>query len=444
MVRKRPSGRPAGGFGETRRAYLAAVGTACTFGLAGCVGGDDDDVAEEEDPIRIGVAIPETDGRTSEGEMLLDGYELAVEHINAGSGPITEAPWGDIEPGGLLGEELELVVEDTGGSENGAVQAVGSLVEADVAMITGGTSREEGLGVQSAAAEEQHVYMGGFVPTNDVGGQACSRYGFHEMYNPQIAAESLANLLADQLGADRAIDFTQLYSDTTFGDEFSRTFQNRLQAIGPEWFGPVRNSTRTGRRSYTGPLEEILAGGPDLVILNHYGLDAVNAIRDFADLASEDVTLVVPIMGPEIASGAGSALDGVYGTVHWLSGLPGAFSSAFENAWDDQRSTGYPSQFAHLAYVQLCQWAAAVERAGTTDADAVIDELEGHEYDIGTGTHRMRACDHQAMRYAPVVRGRPPQQQSPGTWYEIVASIPDGATDPPYECTGMPAAVCDL
>lgn len=429
---------------RTRRAVLSSIGVAGTVGLAGCIGDGDDDGEAEDEPLRVGVSIPESDGNTDEGEMLRDGYELAVEHLNAGDGAIADGPWDALGTGGILGRDLELVVEDTGGTESGAADSAESLLEEDIAMLTGGASREEGLALQEAANDEGRIYMGGFVPTNAVGGEACSRYGFHEQYNPQIAVESLVDTLADRLGHDATVDFTQLYPETTYGEEFSDLFRSRLDEVGTEWFGPSRHSTRTGRRSFDGPIQDILDGGPDLVVLNYYGLDGANVIRDFADLADDDVTVVVPIIGPEIAAGAGDALAGVYGTVHWLPGLPGAFSAAFEEAWDDDRSTAAPSQFAHLGYVQLCQWAAAVERAGTTDEDDVIAELEGQEYDVGTGTHLLRACDHQAMRYAPVVQGTSDAGGSPGSNYELVTSIDDGATEPPYPCNGSPAFACDI
>lgn len=449
MVNQVPSGRSRRTV-STRRAVLASIGAASTVGLAGCIGGGDGDGGDGNggggngDTVEVGVVVPESNGREQEGAMLRDGYELAAEHVNAGTGPVTEDVWPNLGDGGLLGSDVEVIVEDSGGSGDGAGQAAQTLVDEGVAMLTGGASRAEGLAIQEVAANEEVVYMGGFVPTNAVGGESCSRFAFHEMYNPQIAVESLARTLADELGADSSVDFTQLYPDTPFGEEFSRAFKERLETVGPEWFGPVRDSTRTGRRSFEGPLQDILDGGPDLVILNYYGLDGVNAIRDFDSIAGDDVALAVPIIGPEMASEAGTALEGVYGTAHWLQGLPGGFSASFEESWDGSRSTEYPSQFAHLAYVQLGQYADAVAAAGGTDASGVIGELEGREYDVGTGTQLLRSCDHQSMRYAPVVRGKSQSRQSPGSYYEIVASLADGASDPPYPCEGRPAFACDL
>jgi ABC-type branched-subunit amino acid transport system substrate-binding protein len=422
------------------------MGASGTFLLAGCVGDGDETSDNGDETIRIGVSIPQSgnDSRTVEGERLRDGYELAVQNINNGSGAITAEAWSDISgSGGILDRDVELVFEDTGGTESGASDAASTLASDGVDMLTGGAEHAEGVAHQSVAADEELIYMGGFVPSNAVGGESCTQYAFNEMFNPAIATNSLASVLADELGQDEIVNFMQLYLDNEFGDSFSRQFESSLEDVGPEWSMIRRDSASTGRRSYQDAINGVLETGPDMVVLNFYGRDGVNALRDFEELAGEDVTIVVPIIGPQMAEGAGSALEDVYGTTHWLSGLSG-FSDSFEAAWDSDRSTENPSQMAHLAYVQVCQWAAAVERAGATDAGGVISELEGREYDLGLGAEFIRQCDHQAMRYAPVVRGFSDSQQSPGSYYELAASIPDAAGNPPYSCNGSPAWNCDL
>lgn len=429
---------------STRRAVLASLGTASALSLAGCVGGSGDDGEDELDEggILVGVSVPDDDGRTREAQRLRDGYELAVEHLNSATGAITQAPWDNLSAGSdVLGGEIELVVEDTGGTGTGARTSAQTLVEAGVDVLTGGVSREEGLAIQDVATEEEVVYMGGFVPTDEVGGEQCSRYAFHEMYNVEIAVESLARQLVDEIGPGSSATFAQLYPETAVGEAFSRAFESRLGAEG--WFQPRRVGTPEGR-SYEGEIRTELDAGRDLLVLNYYGLDGLTALRDFESAVDpdDDVVVAVPILGPRMTESGGSALEDVFGTVHWLPGLGGSFSNAFEDSWDG--STDAPTQFAHLAYVQLCQYVAAAVRAGSLDSADVIDELEGYEYDTGTGRHRLRECDHQAMRYAPVVQGRNEVLQQSGRYYELVASVEDGADNPPYGCDGGPAWSCSL
>ena len=440
----------------TRRQLLATAGATGTLALAGCVGNGDDDGEDDEqsgdDRIRIGVSLPESGSRSEEGTRLLDGYELAVEHLNDGTGAITSPPWEDIsDDGGLLGQTVEIVVEDTGGTGSGATEAATQLLQEDIDMLTGGVSGVEGAAHQEVLADsdEPVMYMGGFTPTDDVGGQLCHPYAFNEMYNATIAARSLGSVLGDELGTDRAVDFVQLALDDEFGQEFSQAMSNELSNVGREWFELTTTSVGAGV-NYEGDLADLLGRRPDLIVLNVYGIDGERALRNLetvleedADLEREDITVATPIISPEMAENAGTALEDVYGTVHWLPGLGSDFSDALEESWDGERTTDEPSQFAHLAYVQVAQYAAAVERAGSTDPDDVAAELNGQTYTVGMGEQELREADGQAMRYAPVVRGRDVQAQAPGSYYELVASVPDAVENPPYAVEESPAAVCD-
>jgi hypothetical protein len=69
--------------------------------------------------------------------------------------------------------------------------------------------------------------------------------------------------------------------------------------------------------------------------------------------------------------------------------------------------------------------------------------LEGHEYDnIGMGPETMRACDHQAHRAVPVVKGLSEEDQQQGQFFEIVNLTSRDQIG--YACDEGPAAECDL
>jgi ABC-type branched-subunit amino acid transport system substrate-binding protein len=449
MIRDTGAQRP------TRRDVLATLGASGAFALSGCLGGDDDGdegggttPTPDGDTIRIGVSIPEGGLWSNEGEQLLAGYRLAQQHINEGTGAVTAGPWDALGDGGVLGNELELVVEDTRSRADGAREAAETLAADGVDMLTGGASAAEGVAHQAVADERELVYMGGFTPTGAVGGTSCSRYGFNEIFNPPMVAEAIAPVLAAEVGADADVNFAQLYPDTDVGAELSRTFRSRLEAIGDGWFHQYRDSTREGIQNFTTPVEELLARGPDLVVLNYYGFEADRTIRELLsqleaseEHSPDEVDIVVPILNWVFARTAGSALDGVYGAVHWDSRLEDSFSSRLVDTWSDTESDNeVPPPAAHLAYVQLCQYGAAAERAGSLEPSAVVPELEGYQYDVGHGQETLRECDHQAIRSVPVVRGLPADQQSGGAYYELLDTWDGDA----YSCDEPPAANCAM
>jgi len=456
------AGRP-----RTRREALGAVGAAGALVLAGCTGGGDDGSGDDggtttpdgEGAVRIGLSVAESGARNNEGEQMLAGYRVAAQHINEGTGGVTVEPFAEVgSEAGLLGRDVELVVEDSASTADGARRSAETLVDTEgVVMFTGGTSAVEGVSHQAVAAEAETLYMGGFTPSGTVSGESCTRYAFNEMYNARMAADSLAPIVGREMGTDSEVNFAQLYPGNDFGEEFSAEIRDRFTSIGEGWFHQVRESTREGERSYGTAIEDVLDTQPDLMILNYYGLDAANALRDFEEVADPDVGVVVPVFNRQFARTAGSALEGVIGTVHWppespdeegwAANISHPFRDSFLANWNDPAGElDVPSPVSHLAYVQLCQYAAAVERAGTFDEDPVIAELEGHTYAYGMGEQTLRACDHQAMRTVPVVIGLPESEHQPGNFYrlsELQGSLGLGGSEP-YTCDQSPAAFCGL
>lgn len=439
----------------SRRAVLGAVGTAGAVSVAGCgvLSGDSDEESERETV--IGIGLPD-DGRwENEGKLLEAGYLLATQHINEGAGPVVgdgeyEPPLGELD-GGLLGETVELEVRNTASTEERARQSASELAGEGVIALAGGASPAEGLGMQGVASEEETIYMGGFTPTTEMGGGACSRYGFNGVQNSRLAADALGTVVPEQL-PDEQSTFAQVYPESEFGEELLEAAEDGLSSDSR-----LRENrsfaTQVGAGSYTETLERVLETRVSVIVLNFTGLNGAIALQDLADLAAKreesNIQAIVPMMTRELLRNAGDSLviDGnpVIGTVPWTHTLDDPFTNRFLESWQDADLSidlsvpEMPSALSHLAYVQLYQYAAAVERAGSTDPGAVIDELEGQQYNVGPGSAELRACDHQAIQPVPVVRGLPEIQQDPGEYTELVE-----VADVSYSCDESPASDCEL
>jgi ABC-type branched-subunit amino acid transport system substrate-binding protein len=293
--------------------------------------------------------------------------------------------------------------------------------------------------------------MGGFTPTNEMGGEACSQYGFNPVQNSRLAADALGSVIPAQI-PEQQRTFGQVYPNNDFGEELLETVEGRLS--GNTDFRENRSfGTQVGAGSYAETLKNVLDTQVSVVVLNYTGLNGAIALQDLADLAAareeSNIQAIVPIMTRELLRNAGDALviDGnpVLGTVPWSHNLDDPFTNRFLDSWEqadistDLSVSEVPSALTHLAYVQLYQYAAAVERAGSTDPSAVSSALEGQEYNVGPGPAEMRACDHQAIQPVPVVRGLPEIQQSPGNYTELVE-----VADVSYGCDEGPAQNCSL
>jgi ABC-type branched-subunit amino acid transport system substrate-binding protein len=230
----------------------------------------------------------------------------------------------------------------------------------------------------------------------------------------------------------------------TGGETLREDTDTVLGGLG--WSPVWEYAAQAGTSDYSQYAADIESVDFDVIVLVLRGLDAVNALRAFREEFPE-TDIVLPLASLEIAQTAGEAIDGVIGTAAWSPAISSPLSDAFREAFREEYSstTGSsksapPSGPAHIAYTQTLQYASAVERAGTFDPRAVIGELEGHEYDAGLGPQTLRACDHQAMRRVPVVKGKPEVQHSYGTYYGLVGE----PADVQYACDSGPAANCSL
>ena len=116
--------------------------------------------------------------------------------------------------------------------------------------------------------------------------------------------------------------------------------------------------------------------------------------------------IVVPLFSRLMARGAGENIKGILGSTNWHWSLQDEGTKAFVQSFGTKY--GFPpSQAAHTCYVQTLLYADAVARAGSFNPCAVVEALEGFEFDgLGNGPTLYRAEDHQCFKDVLVVRGK--------------------------------------
>jgi ABC-type branched-subunit amino acid transport system substrate-binding protein len=446
-----------GRMGRTRREVLAAAGAAGVVGLAGCSGDGDGPGATptatpqpayanmpvEGDTVTIGVSVPETGVYSGEGAQLRVGYELAAMNINQDRGYSDEGIFPALAGSpGVRGKEIEIVTGNTGSDTEQARESAQTLIDTEGAvMLAGGASSDEAIAHQGLANDRGVIHMVGFAPGNSIGGENCAVTGFQEMFNAAMAANALKQALIDEHGFEAT--FAQVRPRSDVGESFATSIAAEMAGEG--WQELATETTRVGTQDFREQIQSAAEESPDVLVLNYYGLDGAHALTQADELVGGDVDIVVPLYNRPMARNAGGAMEDVLGTIHWESAILQENSRKFTNAWrsayaSDDRRAQEPSGLAHLAYSQLFQWAAAVERAGSFRPPDVAAELSGHTYDLGMGEETMRECDHQAQRPIPIVTGLAEDQQYWGRYYEFQEIL----TGVGYGCDEDPAADCEL
>ncbi len=389
----------------------------------------------------FGFNVPTTGPYSSEGEDELRGYEMAVKHLNEGGGWV-DTQFDDLSGDGVLGYEIDYVEGDTATDPDTATQSANRMIDRDgVIMFTGGSSSATAIAQQQVAQDNKVLFMCCLTHSNETTGVECRRYGFREMFNAYTTGQALAPVLKEEYG--EGLTFYQLYADYSWGQTQQESMNQFLTEIAG-WEQADSVPTPLGTDDYSSYLSQAANSGADVLVLNHYGLDGAKSLQQATNAGlDQEMELLVPLYNRPMADAAGGAIEGVFGTVAWDSQIDNTPSNEFTQAFGEEYDGRVPSGPAQLAYAQTLQYAAAAERAGTFYPPEVIRQLEDYEYDnIGMGAETMRACDHQAIRDVPVVRGLPADQQEAGKYFEIVNVT--SRDDLWYGCDEGPAAECEL
>jgi branched-chain amino acid transport system substrate-binding protein len=155
-------------------------------------------------------------------------------------------------------------------------------------------------------------------------------------------------------------------------------------------------------------------------------VNAVNQAQGFGLLKSSKV--LVPLADEYMAKGAGDNFDGIVTTApfyyrYQADKYPDA--KRFVDAFVAKYGTP-PSNGAECAYVNMYQWKAGIERAGSLDPVAFISKMEGYHWSATKGPEYWRSWDHQGINTVLVLEGVPLAGRSDPFAYAKVLEVHDG------------------
>jgi ABC-type branched-subunit amino acid transport system substrate-binding protein len=237
-----------------------------------------------------------------------------------------------------------------------------------------------------------------------------------------MSGAALAPVLAKEYGTDRKV--YHLTADYTWGWSVQESIAASTGALGWETLQDVR--TPVGAGDFSSYIAPVLNSGADVLVLNHYGGDMVNSLTQAVQFGlrdkqvnGKDFQIVVPLYSELMADGAGSNIEGVYGSMNWNWQLQDPGTQAFVKSFGEKYGRP-PSGSAHTAYVQTLLYADACERAGTFNPCGIDEALEDFEFDgMGIGKTLYRGADHQCFKDVLVVKGK----ENPANKYDTLEII---------------------
>jgi ABC-type branched-subunit amino acid transport system substrate-binding protein len=372
----------------------------------------------------IGIAVPRTGTYAVQGEDELKGYELAVEHINAGHPLVRE-----ISPRtkkGVLGKEVKYGVADSAAKPNQAVQAEQRFITENKAILmTGSTSSAVAVALNKLAQREHVLYVAGISGSNDTTGKDCVRYGFRQCFYGQTAAAAIGPIVVKTFGKNKKAAY--LTPDYTYGHTVTKSMQDYLSTAG--WTTATNQVAPLGAPDYSSYLLNVANSGADVLLNVNWGHDAVLSTQQAQRFGIFDkMKLVIPYQTPFLAREVGgNLLAGVYAATDFWWTLQDKYPLAKMFVESFEKKYGYkPEWGAENAYMEFALWADAVENAGTFYPPDVIKSYEaGRKLQSMVGEVYFRKEDHQLVRPVVIVRGKKQaDMKNKEDFYDVVEIVP--------------------
>ena len=344
---------------------------------------------DEAATIKIGGLGPLTGPLAIYGVTATNGSKLAFEEIN--------------KNGGILGKQVEFVLFDEKGDSTEAVTAYNRLVDEGVVALVGDITSKPSLAVAEIAAQDN---MPMITPTGTQfniteAGPNVFRVCFTDPYQGVI----LANLAKNNLKANTVAIMVNNSSD--YSDGVAEAFIKEAERLGLKIV--AKEGYAEGDKDFRAQLTKVAATNPDVLLVPDY-YEQVALITTQAREVGVNSTFI----GPDGWDGVAKALDSsAYGAVEnsYFTNQYSVedtnekvqnFLKAYREKYKDE-----PSAFSALSYDAAYLMKDAIEKAGSTDKDAIVKAMKESDFAGVTGHLRFDEKNNpvKAVTVLKVVNG---------------------------------------
>ncbi len=325
--------------------------------------------ADAPKSIKVGLMFGLTGAASPIGPVQLDGAKLAIQEINDSGG----LSWGDKKI------PVTFVVKDDETKPDIAIRRFREMVNEDKVDVLVGQTFASITGALNKQIKQTPI---GYFPVNVVALKmfekaeiAPSTFAVHGC--AYSAGYASASYIVDKLNKKKIVFFGPAYA---FGQDQWAGVKDALEKRGitAEYLeSPV------GTSDFTSYLLKISEMKPDVVMLAHWGTDAINVLKQVYETGLKSKTTVWFDWMTDVFGGGvpPEALEGVYSLMSWyhdLSGFPdevivkqGAeFSAKFEKIY------GYPPDpYSAMAYIGTKEALRGLSLAKTNDPKAVATAI---------------------------------------------------------------------
>ncbi len=310
--------------------------------------------SEAAGPVVIGSINPLTGTNAVQGQDMKRGEELALAEINAA--------------GGVLGNPLKIIWEDTESSPKGGMDAVHKLVEINkVPLILGAYSSGISLPTGQWTNSKKVIQISEASTSPKL--REIGPYFFNVMGLDEVMGTKLAEF-ALETGASK---FASITVNNPFGIGVEIWTEKTIGKAGKQWLEAVRYDEK--KTDYRAEIERLFAKKPEIVFFTAYGTESKLILKQAYEMGlkpakgwyADYMTMWSNEVIPESAEGIKGLVMGSTTAVRF----PGYQAAYRKKYGQDAKQTAFG------AYAYDATWIAAlaINMAGSTDTDKITKAL---------------------------------------------------------------------
>lgn len=356
----------------------------------------------QDGPIRIGEINSYTGPLAAFTVPYRNGWVLAVEQING--------------RGGVLGRPLEVVSRDDGGKPADAIKFAEELVRREKVDLLAGTFLSNiGLAVADFASRNKTLFVASEPLSDAIVWSKGNAYTFRLRPSTYMQAAMLAEEAA-KLPAKRWATVAPNYE---YGQSAVKAFQDVLLELRPDVEFVAAQWPALFKLDAGATVQALERAKPDAIFNVTFSIDLAKFVRegqlrglfkdrDVASLLTGEPEYLDPLKkeAPEGWIVTGYPWQSIDAPAHQ------AFLDAYQQRFDD-----YPRAGSIVGYNTIVTIAAMLEKAGSTDTDAMVAAMKGLSVGTPFGPITFRALDHQSTMGAYV--GRTAQRDGRGVMVDF-------------------------
>ena len=333
--------------------------------------------------VTIGSVLGVTGDVAVYGEVQKKGIELAVQQINAS---------------GYLGQsKLTAVIEDSTGTNEGAIAAMTKVIDAEKAVgVIGPTLSAQAFAADPIAQAKSIPVIG---PSNTlVGIVEMGNFIFRDSLPESSVIPGTIKAVVDLLDVKNV---GILWGNDDFSAGGYKVFKqalqdNRIEILDEETFA-------RGDVDFNAQLTKIIAKKPDALVVSALATEAGKIITQARSLG-----FAGPIVGgnglnsPTVIQAAGQGAEGVIVGAAWNIASQAPLSAAFVKAYQTAYNAP-PDQFAAQAYTAAWLMATAIRQADSVDPKAIRDALAAIK-NLDTPLGKFSFSEDRNPNHPPVVQ----------------------------------------